>query len=601
MSKNNKKRSTNVTALDAFVNMLARTGYGMPNVENATAYPITRLTQNYVLLMSMYRDNWLVGKIIDLVAEDMTKAWIDISSEMTPEMQDALDKLERNSLTRAKVTEGLKWGRLFGGAAGLMLIDGVSEDDLMEPLDINSILPDSFKGIMVVDRWAGVYPDIELVEDIGSTEFGKPKYYEITDITRNKTFMVHHSRVLRFEGRLLPAWEQMSTQGWGASEIEMAYEEIRKRDNTSANLAGLIFRANINVRKMAGLDLFTGMADAQTQTDLYYTLEQQNALMNNFSTQVIGENDDFVSLQNQTFAGLNDVYESFMLDVSGATGIPVTKLFGRSPGGLNATGENDLQNYYDMIASKQETYLRPVLEKLLPIMFMSQFGYVPDDINFRFNPVRTPSEKDVAELVDKKARTIVDVHAEGLLSDKTAMKELQEMGKTTGMFTNITDEDIAKADEAFGAGELPMMGENPFKEKKAIGDAAAFDGETTSDRLVVKLISDLHKKLGYESENPPCMVAHQEHNSECWAQIWATGMDWNSYWYQVDSKHDEPRLIAYTEDFGRKPLVVKEGPKEFNGENKYPNKIWQETVDNWVSNNLSKYEKKRLESKGDAP
>lgn len=444
------------TALDSYLNEMTRQGYGMPNAENSTSYPITRMTQDYMTLISLYRNNWLVSKIIDLVAEDMTRAWITITSEMTPKMQDDIDRLERRTHVRAKVTEGLKWGRLFGGAAGLIMIDG--DEDLMEPLDVKSIMPDSFKGIMVVDRWSGVYPDLELVDDIGNPEFGKPKYYEISDFTKSKTFLVHHSRVLRFEGRPLPAWEQMSTQMWGASEIEATYEEIRKRDNASANLAGLIFRANINVRTVEGLSQFMGVADNEARSDLYQTLSYQNQLMNNFSTLVLGEKDKFDSIQNTSFTGLNDIYESFMLDVSGATGIPITKLFGRSPGSLNATGEGDLQNYYDMISGKQETYLRPLIEKLLPVMFMSQFGKIPDDINFRFNAVRTPSESDVAELVSKKATTIYDGFNAGLFGQKIALKELQAMGQTTGMFTNITDEDIEKADEVPDIGDIPDMG-----------------------------------------------------------------------------------------------------------------------------------------------
>ena len=446
----------------------------MPNPMNATAYPITRLTQDYSLLVSLYRNNWIVRKIVDRVAEDMTKAWINITSEANPDALDRIDRLERVAHVRAKITEGVEWARLFGGAAGLMMIDGLSEEDLLEPLDPNKIMPGSFKGIMVLDRWSGVYPDIGLVDDIGDPEFGLPEYYEIADYTRQNSYAVHHSHILRFPGCHLPKWEEQSTQMWGASEIEAVFEELEKRDNTSANLAGLIFRANLNIRKIKDLGPSLTLSDAQSTSDLYVTLEAQNMLLNNFATYVMDSEDDFDTIQNTTFSGLNDIYESFMLDVSGACGIPVTLLFGRSPAGMDATGESDLQNYYDMIGQKQEAYLRPIFEKLLPVEFMSAFGYIPDDINFQFNSPRSESETEVADVVQKKATTINDLFSSGLLPQTVALKELQEIGRRTDMFTNIKDEDIKAADALTDAGDVPGL-DDLSGLNGSVSDAAPFD------------------------------------------------------------------------------------------------------------------------------
>ncbi len=88
-----------------------------------------------------------------------------------------------------------------------------------------------------------------------------------------------------------------------------------------------------------------------------------------------------------TFGGLSEIYEAFMMDMAGAAEIPATKLFGRSPQGMNSTGEADLRNYYDMIAQMQERVLRPALEKLLPVMAISCWGYVPEDLEIVFEPI----------------------------------------------------------------------------------------------------------------------------------------------------------------------------------------------------------------------
>ena len=47
-----------------------------------------------------------------------------------------------------------------------------------------------------------------------------------------------------------------------------------------------------------------------------------------------------------SFTGFDHVTEAAQLNLSAKTHIPMTKLFGRSPAGMNATGESDLQNYF---------------------------------------------------------------------------------------------------------------------------------------------------------------------------------------------------------------------------------------------------------------
>ena len=203
------------------------------------------------------------------------------------------------------------------------------------------------------------------------------------------------------------------------------------------------------------------MADEASQRDLYNTLRAQNMLMNTMSLQVLSKDDDFQTF-DYTFSGLSDIYEQFMMDIAGAAEIPVTKLFGRSPAGLNATGEGDLRNYYDTVKQWQEAVLRPVLEKLLPVMCMSAWGAVPDDLDFEFNPIRDTSDEERAGLIQQTASAIVSVYQAGIIAQQTALKELRQSGSTYGMWGQITDEEVAAAsDMPQGGEEGPPGGEMP--------------------------------------------------------------------------------------------------------------------------------------------
>ncbi|CAG9708102.1 phage portal protein [Clostridium neonatale] len=474
-SKDNKPKpiaDSRTVSMDAFQNVLARLGAGTPNLLEGTDYPMTRLTQNFQLMNSLYRSHWIVRKIIDAIPEDMVKNWINITTQLEPDQIKRFDKLQRTTRIQRDILQGLKWGRLYGGAAAVIIIDG-HEDILDQPLDYDMIMPGSFKGLIVGDRWSGITPGETLIEDVSSPDFGLPKYYEWN--TDNFTVRVHHSRILRFTGRELPYIEKCTEVGWGASEVEIIFDELKKRDNTSWNIAQLIFLANLRVLKMADLGEILALGDEQSQKDLYNTVQAQEWLMSNMGIYILNKDDDFDTKQ-YTFSGLNDIYESFMLDVAGAAEIPVTKLFGRSPAGFNATGESDSKNYYETVEQKQTAQLEPVLDKLLPIMFISEFGAVPDDLDYDFNPIGAPSESELADIIDKKSNTIINVFNAGLISQKIALKELKEMSETTGMFTNITDEDIDNADDDTDSfGDMPQEEETSLNFNMPSGDSDLFD------------------------------------------------------------------------------------------------------------------------------
>lgn len=446
-TQTNKRTAT----MDAFSNALARLGAGTPNLIESTDYLMTRLTQNFQLLNILYRSHWIIRKIIDCPAEDMVKNWITIKTQMAPEDIERFEKLQRTTRVRRDILQCLKWARLYGGAGAVIIIEG-HEDVLEQPLDYGTIMPGSFKGLIPCDRWTGLTPGAELITDITNPDFGLPAYYEW--VTDEFSVKVHHSRILRFTGRDLTTIEKYTEQQWGISEIELVFDELKKRDNTSWNIAQLVFLANLRVLKMGDLGELLAIGNEESQKDLYNTVQAQNWLMNNMGMYLLNKEDDFQTHQ-YSFSGLNDIYESFMLDIAGAAEMPVTKIFGRSPQGMNATGDGDKDNYFNTIEQKQTSQLEPALDKLLPIMYVSEFGAVPDDLDYTFNPIETPSEDKLADIVDKKSSTIINAYNAGLISQKIGMKELRQLSNTTGMFTNITDEDIENADSEVEIGDIP--------------------------------------------------------------------------------------------------------------------------------------------------
>lgn len=78
-------------------------------------------------------------------------------------------------------------------------------------------------------------------------------------------YKVHHSRLLRFTGDDLPYWESQAEQQWGASVIESIFDELKKHDNVSWNIAQLTFMASLRILKMADMGQMLSATDEQTK------------------------------------------------------------------------------------------------------------------------------------------------------------------------------------------------------------------------------------------------------------------------------------------------------------------------------------------------
>lgn len=461
---NNKSEITSVKkVLDAYSNPPANLGFGANNLSQTAGYIMERFTWDYYTLNILFRNNWIAKAIIEKPANEMLKNGFEIHSELDPDKVTKIMNVYTRTKTNAKFLQCLKWARLYGGCILVPMIEG--QDDLSKPLDFDTIMPDSYKGCFVVDRWSGISPSLEIVDEIDDPDFGKPKYYTISTNNTNTSVKIHHSRIIKMIGRELPYWEEMAEDYWGASELEHVYTELRKRDDTSANISFLIFLANIRIFKMKNLGQAITLGDQEGLNRVYQTMQSMNRLMCNTGTFAMDQDDDFAT-QQYTFTGINDVYESFMLDISGAAEIPVDKLFGRSPTGFNS-GEETLQNYYDTIQEKQETYVREPLERLLKIITMSTLGEIPDDFELVFSPVRRPSNMEKADLAQKQAQPVLDVYNAGIIGKGTVLRELKQQTPMTGQWSNITDQMIEDADKEDEEAKANAKAENEELENAA--------------------------------------------------------------------------------------------------------------------------------------
>lgn len=394
------------------------------------------VTSDPQLLTTTYREFWLATRIIDTPAEDMTRVWYSLTADFDKDDLADLRKLEARHNVRQELTDAIRWARLYGGSLALMIIRGEA-DKLDQPLDLDRLPPDCFQGLQVLDRAQGISPSLELVSDLDDPDFGLPMYYTV-DLGSEEfgPMKMHHSRVLRFVSRELPRMEMIAEDYFGASELEHTWDELQKRSATSANIAQLVFQANVTTLKMGNLGDSIALGSEESIRAARTLVSEENRLRTSFGLQLLSKEDSYEN-HPYSFAGLPDIYELFMMDVAGAAEIPATKLFGRSPAGMNATGEADMRNYYEMISGLQERMLRPALERLLPVMVISCWGYLPDDLSFVFNPLSTESPDHIADLSQKLSTPVIEAYKAGLITRESAVEELKARGEAYALWSKV--------------------------------------------------------------------------------------------------------------------------------------------------------------------
>jgi phage-related protein (TIGR01555 family) len=439
---------------DTYSNTPARMGDGTPNLENAGQYPLIRWTQNYPLILSLYRSSWMIRKVIDTVSNDMYQTFPVIDSELDPAQITQMEKVIRSTRVLTKLRTCCKWGRLFGGAGAIIILEGI--DDLSTPLRLDDIELGSFKGLIPLDRWSGLIPGPEINSDISDpASFGLPTYYTAT--MDGGEAVIHHSRILRFTGRELPQWEVQTELYWGMSEVEILFDELKKRDYSSWNIVSLLTRAQVlSVEDPQLATLMSGAGGTDKAFNQFVNrMEAISQLLNNQGLLVLGK-DGHLQQTSYSFGGISDVYHEFMKDYAAAAEMPYEMIFGREPGSggggnYSSNGQSSLQLYDNLIEQKRSADANPVIDQLLPIMCMSTWGFVPDDLRYHWSPIRSMGDQERYDLGKSLVESVLMAYNADLITKKEARKELAQQSVTHGLFSNITEQSIAETPDEFAS------------------------------------------------------------------------------------------------------------------------------------------------------
>ena len=389
----------------------ALTGMGLQQDRNRYTGIATPEFLTEIELDSLYLNSWLCRRVVDVVASEATRnGWdigLGVETKKARKQSDALVAAGDKLRIRKHLATAVRMARLHGGAAVIMLIEeggapakpGQPMSRLEQPIRPGRIK--SIKGLHVLDchqiwpaaGWSGVgAPDMYEFNTNMDTEL---KSYGFEGVQLLK---IHSSRVLRIEGEETPWRFKSHFKWWGCSVLQPLWEVFKRYETGQTSAAALLHDFDQFIHKIPGLG---GMITAGNQDAITRRLELNQMARSVYRGLVLDTNEE-ASFISRSAAGISDILDRLVQEVTGASKLPHTKLWGESPSGLGASGRSEDRAFAQDIAQYQEDMLQEPLrqfyETLIACSEGPYTGEAPEEWRVNFRPTFVMTDEETASL-----------------------------------------------------------------------------------------------------------------------------------------------------------------------------------------------------------
>lgn len=322
------------------------------------------------------------------------------------------------------ILEGVIEGRYWGGCLDVMGIDDGGFP--WEPLNEDRIR--SFDYLTLVDRrYAYVQSQYSRMLEKQAGAYGTAEIYLVSNAVAASGWdepgasvkkrtprqiqggggniqFVHSSRVLRFDGNPADVQTRQRLAGWSWSVIQRIYAICRMFEHAFDSCGYMLSEASLSVYKLQNLVraiTARGRAEILARASL---MEQTVSVMHGRLLDAggsDGKGEESYERVNIPFGGVSDLIDRFMMRISvGADNMPVSRLFGKSPQGLNATGDSEIRTWYDGVRGRGQKKVAPLLKRtyrLLALSPKSPMAGKKVDWAVEFNPLWSPTDLETAQ------------------------------------------------------------------------------------------------------------------------------------------------------------------------------------------------------------
>ena len=357
----------------------------------------------------LYVQSWAARKAINVPIDDTFLRWREWSDDDEDGSADKMADAELRHKVTEKLASAMKAGSAYGTGCVVMV---TKEAPITEPLVLNRIRPGDLSALHVFDRY-----DMSVVSretDIHSPDMQGPAMYRVTPRLGAVPFMVHPSRVLRFDG-ISPfssgGFTSYYDQDWGVSELIPIMTSLIEDQTLASSIAHLSQEASIPILKIAGLaEKAAGMPVDSDEQSLEELGQRVNEIKSNFNLMMLDkESEDFTRVP-VVFQGLANLMNAFPSRIAMAVDIPETRYRGNPPTGMNATGDSDQKNYVMMVEARRVVRLAQPLPRLDAVL--ARDAGLAEPPTYRWLSLIEMGELDIAQA----AKVLMEAYAMALQS-----------------------------------------------------------------------------------------------------------------------------------------------------------------------------------------
>lgn len=380
--------------------------------------------------------NGLIRACISTVADDMTRAWIELTQNdslpaTSPNGQRDPDKTAQESVDRqnrilqAMESLGLQRTILkacelvgYEGGAFIFIDTGVQGEDLKSPLNISryssELQPGKHLRFAVIDP-VNIFPGDYNSANPLAKDYFQPKWWWVLGQP------VHASRLIRLVANEVPILLRPSYNFLGIPQAQILWDYVMHFQDCRAAEQRLLQKFSLTVLKtdMEGI-IHRGAPRAEFDRRIMLMLQNMS---NDGVLAIDRETEDLVKLETP-LGGVSDIVRQSLEMLAAINRTPAVKLLGISPSGFNATGESDIRNYYDHVRSQQEKVLRDGITTILKCIQLHLFGEINRGISFNFKELGSEDRAALGMYQQGKAQTIGAYVDRDIISPEEARKAL---------------------------------------------------------------------------------------------------------------------------------------------------------------------------------
>lgn len=346
-----------------------------------------------------YAQGGLFARVIDMPADLSTSTGVKIEGAG----EDLAAELDRLKVLPA-LSNALRWSLLDGG--GALVIMSKDGGTLEEPLDAANLIEIEELRVVSVSQMRGGQ---EKYDDPIEKNYGMPMFYEI-DWIGGKQLRVHESRVIEVPGGPIThvTGSDLRQIPWAGRGISpKAILAIQRYQRGVGWAEKLLERSQQAVHKMKGL---AQMLQAKQEEVVRARIDLVDGNRSAINGVAIDGEDDY-TITSAALTGVKDTIGELKDDVAAETGLPVSILFGRSPGGLNASGDSEWDQVFDMTDQLRTSRLTPALERIVSLIYAQSGADLEkvDDWSICWNSLKQQTAQQKADVENKQADTALKV------------------------------------------------------------------------------------------------------------------------------------------------------------------------------------------------